>query len=226
MEPYVKLAIGTALPVIFYFTISSAHIASAFTLPTGSVNHRSVLYMSERPTDEEWQNNPKGSSSNLWKSIDDNYEDQEDWQAVMARKQDGSFWSEFEPSVDETVLSNDLDDSADLEDDSETWLNTLAGIAAEEVEFNMVEANRANKAREMAEWGFDAETIKNTFGIAVDDSMEKDEVEGMQTFRTQSYLDDDDWKTVESHTKVEKDPDTGEPIRQQMVRFHPYVWKG
>ena len=90
----------------------------------------------------------------------------------------------------------------------------------------MVEANRANKAREMAEWGFDAETIKNTFGIAVDDSMEKDEVEGMQTFRTQSYLDDDDWKTVESHTKVEKDPDTGEPIRQQMVRFHPYVWKG
>ena len=180
-----------------------------------------ILAMSDEPT-PEWQNNPTGSSSNLWKSVNDNYEDQQDWQEVMARKQDGSFWSDFEPSDDETgmdLTSNlEQDDDTDV-DYSEQWLNTLAGIAAEEVEFNIVEAERANKAREMAEWGFDAQTIKNTFGVAVDDSMEKDEVEGMKTYRQESYLDDDDWKTVESHTKVEIDEETGEPVRQQMVSF-------
>ena len=86
-----------------------------------------------------------------------------------------------------------------------------------EEDMDMVEANRADKAREMADWGFDVETIKNTFGIAIDDSLEKEEVEGMKAFRDESYLDDEDWKLVESHSKVEKDPDTGEPFRQQMV---------
>jgi hypothetical protein len=102
-------------------------------------------------------------------------------------------------------------------DDSEAWLNTLASISADEVEFNMAEANRADQAREMADWGFDVETIKNTFGIAVDDELEKDEVEGMKTYRDESYWDDEDWKAVESHTKVERDPDSGDPFRQQMV---------
>ena len=83
----------------------------------------------------------------------------------------------------------------------------------------MVEAERADKARQMEEWGFDAETISNTFGVAVDDSLEKPEVQGMQNFLKESYWDDDeDLKKVESHTKVERDPETGEPIRQQMVR--------
>ena len=88
----------------------------------------------------------------------------------------------------------------------------------------MVEDNRADKAREMADWGFDVETIKNTFGIAIDDSLEKEEVEGMKAFRDESYLDDEDWKLVESHSKVEKDPDTGEPFRQQMVSQAKNIW--
>lgn len=211
----------------------SAPLVSSFSF---SCNHPSrimrnskvILSMSEEPT-QEWQNNPLGSSSNTWKSINDNYESQQDWQEVMARKKDGSFWSDFEPSEDDdgtalSSLTSDLEqDEANDIDYSEQWLNTLAGIAAEEVEFNIVEAERANKAREMAEWGFDAQIIKNTFGIAVDDSMEKDEVEGMQTYRQESYLDDDDWKTVESHTKVEIDEETGEPVRQQMVSLESGV---
>jgi hypothetical protein len=34
----------------------------------------------------------------------------------------------------------------------------LQSIGAEEVEFNMVEAERADKVRQMQEWGFDDKT--------------------------------------------------------------------
>ena len=189
---------------------------------------------------DEWQSNqrndPRGSNPNTWRSSDDdnnnnniNNDDgtrlSSDWQATLESKQDGSFWSQFElpPENDNSITSsinnsnNNNEDEMEWVDDSEVWLNTLASISAEEVEFNMVEANRADKAREMADWGFDVETIKNTFGIAVDDSLEKEEVEGMKAFRDESYLDDEDWKLVESHSRVETDPDTGEPFRQQMV---------
>jgi hypothetical protein len=54
----------------------------------------------------------------------------------------------------------------------------------------------------------------NTFGVAVDDALEKEGVEvevveGTKKFRDESCLEDEDWKKVESHhTKVDKDPDT------------------
>lgn len=190
---------------------------------------QSPLSHHKRPTtiiqmSDNWQNNPTGSDANQWRSMDDDYAQQEqDWQDVLSRKQDGSFWSDFESTDEDTMddLTNQLkeskDDETNMVDDADAWLNTLASISAEEVEFNMAEASLADKAREMQEWGFDAKTIENTFGIAVDDSLEKDEVEGMQVYRDTSYWDDEDWKTVESHTKVEKDDETGEPIRQQMV---------
>jgi hypothetical protein len=195
---------------------------------SGGESSSMALHMSDSNdnnsnTSGDWQNNAKGSDSSTWKSADDdNYDQQEDWQDVMSRKKDGSFWSDFEPSDEETMivttdlLPDDQDDPVDA--DAEAWLEALASISAEEVEFNMNEAKRADKAREMAEWGFDSETIKNTFGIAVDDTLEKDS-EGMKAFREESYLEDEDWKEVESHSKVEKDDDNGEPVRQQMVCF-------
>lgn len=204
--------------------------SSAFT-STPFLPRPNFLKMSDNndssSSNNNWENNAKGSDANLWRSSldEEQGEDyQDDWKAVLQSKQDGSFWSEFEPSDenDETMIEDvtgsteDIDDTTDR--DAEAWLETLASISAEEVEFNMVEAKRADKAREMAEWGFDKETIQNTFGVAMDDSLEtSDEVEGFKTFREQAYLDDEDWKVVESHTKVEKDPETGEPIRQQMV---------
>ncbi|KAG7348511.1 ferredoxin [Nitzschia inconspicua] len=168
-----------------------------------------------------------GNDSNRWLSTDEslNQDSATDWKEILDRKADGSFWSSFEPSSDDD--EDDLEGSSedlslstgdDLEDDAETWLNTLAMISAEEVEYNIKEADRADKVRQMQEWGFDSATIKNTFNVAVDDSLEtKDELSGMKEYRETSYLDDEDWKAVESHTKVEKDPETGEPIRQQMV---------
>ncbi|KAL3918351.1 MAG: hypothetical protein SGILL_004279 [Bacillariaceae sp.] len=171
--------------------------------------------------------------SNKWVSADDevsnnngnnNNNNGDDWQDVLDSKADGSFWSSFEPSVEEedSAASGTEDMSVstgdDLEDDGEAWLNTLASISAEEVEYNIKEANRADKVRQMQEWGFDQETIKNTFGVEVDDSKEvEDELEGMKAYRETTYEDDEDLKKVESHTKVELDPETEEPIRQQMV---------
>jgi NAD-dependent dihydropyrimidine dehydrogenase PreA subunit len=166
------------------------------------------------------------NDSNTWRTSSD-MEYQADWQDVLDRKADGSFWSDFEPLPEEDdslygkenrSSANDDDGNNPLDDDAEIWLNTLASISAEEVEFNMFEAERADKARQMQEWGFDAELIKNTFGVAIDDTLEtKDEVVGMKEYRETSYLEEEDLRKVESHTKVEKDSETGEPIRQQMV---------
>ena len=145
---------------------------------------------------------------------------------MLAKKKDGSYWSEFEPS--DNSINNTEQDSAPppVVDTAEAWLDTLASLAAEEVEFNLKEADRADKARQMEEWGFEKETIKNTLDVAVDDSLERsEEVEGMSLYREESYLDDDiDLTTVESHTRVEMDDETGEPVRTQMVYVDEHTW--
>jgi len=110
---------------------------------------------------------------------------------------------------------------AGYDDYSESWLDTLASLAAEEIEFNRRENDRADKVFRMQEWGFDDETIKNAFSVEVDDSREtRDEVDGMREYRTSVYDWEDEWrdaKAVESHATVDKDPESGEAIRQQMV---------
>lgn len=172
---------------------------------------------------DDW--NDSSNDSNKWMSSnsDNNIND---WEDELKRKNDGSFWSSFASSEedDDAGIDNengDGDDDDDLHDDSELWLDTLASISAEEIEFNQKENERADKVRQMQEWGFDDETIKNTFEIEVDDSLEtKDEVSGMKEYRNEIYNyddDEEDWQLVESHKKVEKDPETGEAIRQQMV---------
>jgi hypothetical protein len=163
----------------------------------------------------DWNDNSQ--DSNQWSSIEDPNQ-QEDWQDVLERKSSGSFWSEFTPSTDSTENIT-TDPSAVVEvDESEAWLDTLASLQAEEVEFNMKEADRADKVRQMLDWGFDTATIESTLAVSMDSTREdKDEVAGMKLYRQESYLDDEDLKEIESHTKVQKDPDTGEPVRTQMV---------
>ena len=167
----------------------------------------------------DWEDAEAGSS-NTWGASTDNFEASEDWQEMLARKDDGSFWSDFESSSDdddEESSSSKANTDTTMEiDEAEAWLDTLASISAEEVEFNMAEADKADKVRQMQEWGFDDTAIENTFGVAMDDKLEKD-LEGMKMYRQESYIEDEDWTEVESHTKVEKDPETGEPIRAQMV---------
>jgi ferredoxin len=192
----------TATPCLSFGVTRGGRISFASTKP------KSRLF-------SDW--NDRSQDSNAWSSSDDpEYQDQEDWQEILSRKKEGSFWSEFEssPEADEIVATKSpvpTDEEA-----ADAWLDTLASLSAQEVEFNLKEADRADKVRQMEEWGFTPETISNTLDVAVDDKLEQD-VEGMKLYRQESYEDDIDLTTVESHSRVEKDPETGEPIRSQMV---------
>ena len=218
-RPRRKLAIAAAL-----VTLNAASHCRAFTVqPQLSVTrHNPTRLFSDPWSDQSQDANTWGSSS------DSEYQDQVDWQELLAKKDDGSYWSSFEPSSKEEDTLNNMTASVDTlsEDDAaDAWLDTLAALSAEEVEFNMKEADRADKVRQMQEWGFEPETIANTLNVAVNDELEKDEVEGMTAYRQASYLEDDiDLTTVESHSRVEKDPDTGEPFRQQMVYVDEHTW--
>lgn len=156
--------------------------------------------------------------SNTWKSVDGDGKSSEDWQELLRKKKNGSFWSDFEPSVDDDEQDTEVtsaSSTAVLFDETETWLDTLASIQAEEVEFNLREADRADKVRQMQEWGFESRTIASALDVAVEEQNE--EVRGMQDYREASYLDIEDLTVIESHTKVPKDPETNEPIRSQAV---------
>jgi ferredoxin len=195
--------------------------------------------------DSDWRGDGLGRNSrdsNQWRSSDEQQQQQqqgsgggsggdgaEDWQDLMKRKQDGSFWSTFEPTSEgsesdsETSMSSSSSASSGFvsteEQEAEAWLDTIASLSAEEVEFNLREADRADKVRQMQEWGFTTQAISSTLGVATDLSLEiQEEVqEGMQLFREQSYLEEVDLETVESHSRVEVDEDTGEPVRNRMV---------
>ena len=149
--------------------------------------------------------NDDANDSNKWSSGLDNLMDtQTDWQEMLNSRKDGSYWSSFEPSQDEDEAKNAVSKVAATseEEEAEAWLDTLAALSAEEVEFNMKEADRADKVRQMEEWQFSPEIIASTLGVATNTELEKDEVEGMDVYRKESYFDDIDLETVESHTMV------------------------
>ena len=88
------------------------------------------------------------------------------------------------------------------------------------------EADRADKVRQMQEWGFEADTIAATLGVATDETLETDEDNEMfEKFKEETaetgfgmYLGEDvDLETVESHQYVELDEETGLPVRAQMI---------
>jgi hypothetical protein len=230
------------MSTIFYVclvAINVLHLATergplAFIVHTerNAIGSRSAsTTTTKRKAGEQWQDSSSSTDSNRWRSIDEQLptrasDEEIDWQDVLSAKEDGTFWSSFEPSNnstkggDETNAST-LPSSAVLPDEEvavESWLDTLKSLTADEVEFNIKEADRAEKARQMMDWGFEAETIKNTLGVATDTSLEvADEVVGMQSYREQAFLDGADLELVESHSRVEVDDVTGEPVRTQMV---------
>jgi len=182
------------------------------------------LYAGPRDDTGGWSDDSQ--DANKWRSSDDDSAgQQDDWQETLKRKQDGEFWSSFTPSDEGEGTAGDdstTDASASKpvteEQEADAWLDTLASLSAEEVQFNLKEAERADTARKMEEWGFDQSVIASALDVATDSSLEDaDQVEGMKAYMTESYLDEVDLETVESHTMVEKDDETGDPIRSQMV---------
>ena len=200
-----------------------------FTLLSKPFNTRIQIgnAWSKLNSDNGYKNNEE--DSNRWISVDETYDP--DWESQLQKRQDGSLWSSFLPSDDDGSKedaneSSSISSSIDGLDDGEAWLDTLASVAAEEINFISEEADRADKLLQMQEWGFEPDTIKNTLNLAVDESLEIDkENEVFEKFKEETaktgfsmYLnDDEDLTTVESHTTVEVDEETGEPIRTQMV---------
>jgi len=172
--------------------------------------------------------NDGGSDSNRWISSDDDTNENDetpDWQETVERRQDGTLWSSFESGDDDDTPSTTTPPLEDY-DDGEGFLDAIAAITADEIEFMNTEADRADKVRQMQEWGFDSESISNTLGVAVDDSLETEEGDEMlEKFQEETaetgfgmYLEDDvDLETVESHSMVPVDEETGAPVRSQMV---------
>ena len=157
---------------------------------------------------ENWSDGNSAENSDAWKQS--NFDSTpEDWEATLQKKKDGSYWSAFE-SADETSASN-----AESDNETESKLDTLALLQAEEIVFNDREGQRADTVRQMQEWGFDDTTIASALDVSVEEATY--DVVGMQGYREDAFLDVDDLRMVESHAKVPKDPATNEPIRSQMV---------
>ena len=165
------------------------------------------------------------SNPNSWipssSSSDDSEKDSNaaDWEEELRTPQDKS-WSSFTSSNNEDEESTDS--STSISDGSESWLDSIADIAASEVNFITEDADRANKVRQMAEWGFSSEIIADTLGVEMDENMEieKNDNDVLEKFKEETfglYIDDDvDLESVESHQMVPHD-DEGFPIRTQMV---------
>lgn len=148
------------------------------------------------------------------------------WEDTLARREDGSLWSSFESSDDDSEINASASVSLDIDDGEEAWLDSLQNIAAEEINFMNKEADRADKARQMEEMGFSSESISATLGVAVDEDLESDEENPLfEAFKEETaktgfgqVVDDDiDMETVESHSQVEWDDETDEPVRSQHV---------
>jgi ferredoxin len=155
--------------------------------------------------------------SNVWISSQDRDKDSSDWEADIKSKQDGTYWSSFEiGNGDDTPVASSITE----QEEEDAWLETLAQLNAEEIQFNLKENDRADKARQMEEWGFSKESITNTLDVATDTSLEDaQQVEGMQTYRERVFEAErlEDLSVIESHSRVEIDKETGEPVRSQMV---------
>jgi len=177
-------------------------VSSGLTVP---LSHAWVTSRPMRPR-IRLQAGGDGTEDAFWQSSFDDPD--EDWQANLDKQKDGSFWSSFEPSENLNTTSTPPPE----DDDGEGYLDMLASLIGEEREFNKKEAERAEKVLQMEEWGFEKEIIENAMGVQME---EKD---ALQQYRQESYWDDGaDLETVESHTRVDIDKDTNEPVRSQMV---------
>jgi ferredoxin len=190
------------------------------------------------PDDDTFQYDPN-LNPNLWieSSAEESlysYDKSNDWEDALARQEDGSFWSAFEnfdtTSTDDDDFYTSGNSTATLSPDDggeEAWLDTLASITADEINFMEREADRADMARQMQERGFSSESISSTLGLATDDELERDvdnilyeafkEETSKSGFGMYTSYDEVDLSTVESHTRVEWDDENNEPVRSQMV---------
>lgn len=216
-----KIAIAIA-------TLKIIEPAHAWSVPFASMWCVSSTPRTRRRMKTTFFSTPFNDMSSSWPQDDEilgeESEDQ-DWEEIL-RQSESSNWSDFEPSYSslDDLEAAGKDESKAL-DESELWLDTLQSISAEELEFNMIENQRADSVRQMQEWGFSPEVIQKSLGVAVDDKQEEVDNRLVEDFRAVTkttgfgmvVVDTElDLKEVESHTLVDVD-ENGKPVRSQMV---------
>ena len=216
----------SSLLLLLLLSLASTVLAFAPTVPfTATTTTTSLLLQRSKSTalaSDQWRDRDVMDSSK-WRSSNEDYADANEWERIIQAKKDGTFWSSFESSNDDDDADDNDDSNANSnmidqeEAQADAWLDSLSALSANEVEFNLKEAERADTARQMEEWGFDQSTIANALDVATVE--ETEEPPEMQSYREEMYetVNDIDFTTVASHTLVDIDPDTNEPIRQQMV---------
>ena len=173
------------------------------------------------PVDDDIKFDPnRWISSDVQSSLGD-----ASWEQSLSRGMDDG-WSSFASSDDGTNLSCEDYSTTDIDGGENQWLDALASIAADEINFMSKEADRADKVRQMQEMGYSSESISSTLGVAVDEKREIDESnEIFEAFKEETAKtgfglmveEDVDLQLVESHTRVEWDEETDEPVRAQHV---------
>jgi len=165
---------------------------------------------------------------NQWNSAEDkpDEDDDIDWMEKLSGKAAADSWESSYAEDEKT--SESVPPAPVEENDGEAWLDMLQSFTADEVNFINEESDRAEKVYKMQELGFSNSAIENTLGVATDTSLELDAEEDavFKQFQEETAKTgfgmvvediDDDLSTIESHTRVEIDEDSGEPIRSQMV---------
>ncbi|KAL7433252.1 hypothetical protein ACHAXH_005594 [Discostella pseudostelligera] len=189
-------------------------------LPLSSSSHRRPRPLFSEPVDDDINFDPnRWISSEVQSSLGD-----ASWEQSLSRSDDD--WSSFASSDDETKIAGEDYSTTDIDGGEDEWLDALASIAADEINFMSKEADRADKVRQMQEMGYSSESISSTLGVAIDDELETDESnEIFEAFKVETaktgfglMVDEDvDLELVESHTRVEWDEETDEPVRAQHV---------
>lgn len=227
----VTMAVAAAAILESAAYVSSLHIhrsnggrQSAHSFSRRNQRQQKLWPLFSDPDDDEINSDP-----NRWLSSDEQSTlGDASWEESLARREDGSLWSSFASTDDDSseIVDDQIESSTDIDGGEEAWLDALAGIAADEVEFMSKEADRADKARQMQDMGFSSESISSTLGVAIDDELETDETNALfEAFKEETAKsgfglmveDDVDLATVESHSQVEWDDDTDEPVRAQHV---------
>ena len=222
------LLTGGVLPIVK--PLVSPRLALSFNKqrrPKPFVNdnlRRTRLYLDD---EKIWTEGGNDLDSNGWRSSSDkNYI--EDWQTRSKRETGDGYWlsvsDENHNNDEEPIQVSDFNDrgSSEIiteEEQAEAYLDNLAALVNEEVEFNFKDAERAEMVREMQGWGFENEVIASALDISMEEIPTDSVEEAMETWERESYSNDVDidWTEVPSHLTVDLDEDTGLPERSQNV---------
>jgi hypothetical protein len=100
----------------------------------------------------------------------------------------------------------------------EVFLASISALmGSEEISFMDADSESAGKVSALQDAGIPAPLIESMTGKSLLQSEEEELVSAVLAPASPAGLTDDELKEVESHTTVDVDPDTEEPVRAQMV---------